>query len=426
MTPLELQQIRRRFEEFLVPLLAEMGRAERREQGQFYIQGLLLDGGRKTAATMAARYDGNEQALQQFVSQSPWAWEPVRQLLAQQMVALAPSGPTAWILDDTGFPKCGKHSVGVARQYSGTLGKIGNCQIGVSLNYATDAGAFPLDFQLYLPERWTKDRTRCQAAGISDDMSFQRKWEIALAMVDRALAWQVPVGVVITDAGYGVATEFRAGLRERDLTYVVGVTSDTVVWTRPPAQTVPPCHGIGRPPKAHWTEPVQIQHLAQALPEAAWQTITWREGTKGPMTGEFVAVWVEPAHDRLRNKAPEPWGWLLIEKTGNPREPFKAWLSNLPPETLLADLVQWAHRRWWVEQNYQQLKDELGLDHFEGRSWRGWHHHVTLTMIAFGFLVAEGFRRKKTGRLDVASSQTGAAEYSAPVSGLLSDLQATG
>lgn len=426
MTLLELQQIRRRFEEFLVPLLAEMGRAERREQGQFYIQGLLLDGGRKTAATMAARYDGNEQALQQFVSQSPWAWEPVRHVLAQQVVALVPPGPTAWILDDTGFPKCGKHSVGVARQYSGTLGKIGNCQIGLSLNYATDAGAFPLDFQLYLPESWTKDRTRCHQAGIPDTVVFQRKWEMALAMIDRALAWAIPVGVLITDAGYGVATEFRAGLRERDLTYVVGVTTDTVLWTCPPTQTVPPFNGIGRPPKARWTDPVQIQQLAKDLPEMAWQTVHWREGTKGPMMGQFVAVWVEPAHDRLRGQAPEPWGWLLIEKTGNPREPFKAWVSNLPPETLLVDLVRWAHRRWWVEQNYQQLKDELGLDHFEGRSWRGWHHHVTLTMIAFGFLVAEGFRRKKTGRLDFTPGQTRIAGDAAPMSGPLPHLQATG
>lgn len=239
-------------------------------------------------------------------------------------------------------------------------------------------------------------------------------------MIDRALAWEIPTGVVVTDAGYGVATAFRAGLRQRDLTYVVGVTCDTVVWTRPPP------NGKGRPPKAHWTEPVQIQHLAQALPAAAWQTVTWREGTKGPMTGEFVAVWVEPAHDRLRDTEPEPWGWLLIEKTGNPREPFKAWLANLPPETLLVELVRGAKLRWWVEQNYQQLKDELGLDHFEGRSWRGWHHHVTLTMIAFGFLVAEGFRRKKTGRLDVATSHTRITGDPTPVSGLLPDLQATG
>jgi SRSO17 transposase len=280
------------------------------------------------------------------------------------------------LLDDTGFPKCGTHSVGVARQYSGTLGKIGNCQIGVSLNYATEAGAFPLDFQLYLPEAWTTDRNRCRRAGIPNEVRFQRKWELALDMIDRARTWEIPVDVLVTDAGYGVATEFRAGLRARQLAYVVGVTTEVGVWTRPPTAIMPPALGLGRPPKPRWSDPTSIHQVATALPEDAWQTITWREGSKGPMTGQFVAVWVEPAHGRLRDKTPEPWGWLVIQKTGNPREPFKAWLSNLPAETLLVDLVWWAKLRWWVEQNYQQLKDELGLDHFEGRTWQGFHHHL--------------------------------------------------
>ncbi len=401
-----LLEARSRLETFLEPLLPLMGRLERRRWGAFYIQGLLLEGGRKTAAGMAERYGGNEQALQQFVSQSPWDWMPVRRKLAKQM-AHAACPHAAWVLDDTGFPKKGQHSVGVARQYSGTLGKIGNCQIGVSLNYATDEGCFPLDFQLYLPEVWADDLTRCKKAGIPAETMFKRKWELGLEMMDRARTWEIPVSVVVADAGYGVVTDFRAGLRERELKYVVGITKDVGVWRHLVEAKPPTYQGRGQPRKRQYNlpQPEGVLEVAKGLPEEAWLNITWREGSKGPMQGRFAAIRAQPSHGHVRGKILEPMGWLLVEWPSNVPEPTKFWLSNLPEHASIQELVYWAKIRWWVEQNYQQLKDDLGLDHFEGRFWTGWHHHVTLAMIAFDFLVLEGFRVKKNFWVDPPTRQ---------------------
>lgn len=403
----ELREARNRLEAFLEPLLPLMGRLERRRWGAFYVQGLLLEGGRKTAAGMAQRFGGDEQALQQFVSQSPWDWMPVRRELALQLVrAASPRG--AWLLDDTGFPKKGKHSVGVARQYSGTLGKVGNCQIGVSLNYATDEGCFPMDFQLYLPQEWVEDRQRCKKAGIPPEVTFKRKWQIGLEMIDRALAWGIPAGVVGADAGYGLVTEFRVGLRERKLRYMVGISHEVGVWTVPVKLEPPAYQGWGRPrtrPR-NLPQPERVLDLAKGLPEQAWHQVIWRQGTKGPMKGRFAALRVQPSHGHTQGKVQEPVQWLLIEWPPDAPEPANFWLSNLAEDASLQELVYWAKIRWWVEQNYQQLKDDLGLDHFEGRSWTGWHHHVTLTMIAFGFLVLEGFRAKKNFWVDPPARQT--------------------
>jgi SRSO17 transposase len=405
----ELREARARFRSFVEPLLPLMGRSERRMWAAFYIRGLLLEGGRKTAATMASRFGGDEQAVQQFLSQSPWDWMPVRQTLAETMVQHA-GGRAAWLLDDTGFPKQGTHSVGVARQYSGTLGKTGNCQIGASLNYATDDGCFPLDFQLYLPEAWASDPRRRQEAGIPEEITFKRKWEIGLEMIDRVRGWDVPKRPVVADAGYGVASDFRAGLRDRGLLYVVGITRDVTVWqgglARKPAAEYT---GRGRPRKPELPPTQSVLEVARSLPEDAWAQITWREGSRGPMRNRFAAVRVQPAHATLQGENDEPVCWLLIEWPDNAAEPTRYWLSNLGEDVTLTDLVYWAKIRWWIEQNYGQLKDELGLDHFEGRSWRGWHHHVTLTMIAFDFLVMEGYRQKKTYWVDPTESPPGTA-----------------
>lgn len=402
-----LREVRSRLEAFLEPLLGLMGRAERRRWGAFYVQGLLLEGGRKTAAGMAARYGGDEQALQQFVSQSPWDWMAVRRELAIRMTREA--GPrAAWILDDTGFPKKGDHSVGVARQYSGTLGKVGNCQIGVSLNYATDDGCFPIDFQLYLPESWTENQARRQKARIPPEVTFKRKWQLGLEMIDRARAWGLAGEVVVADAGYGVVTEFRTALRERKLCYMVGIPGDVGVWRQPVEPDVPTYQGRGRPRTRarNLPKPERVLELAKSLPAEDWTEVVWREGTKGPMKGRFAGLRVQPSHGHVQGKVTEPVQWLLVEWPPEEAQPTKFWLSNLPEGTTLRELVYWAKIRWWVEQNYQQLKDELGLDHFEGRSWVGWHHHVTLTMIAFDFLVLEGFRSKKNFWVDPPTRQT--------------------
>jgi len=401
----ELIEARGRLEAFLKPLLPMLGRAERRRLGAFYVQGLLLEGGRKTAAGMAVRFGGNVQAVQQFVNQSPWDWGAVRRRLAQEMVRQA-SCRGAWILDDTGFPKKGSHSVGVTRQYSGTLGKIGNCQVAVSLNYATADGGFPVDFQLYLPQSWSEDQERRRRAGIPAEVTFKTKWQLGLAMLDQAQAWGLPKAVMVADAGYGVATEFRQGLQERGYHYVVGITSELTART-------PRYSGRGRPPNRDrmLPKPLKVSEAARRLPESAWQEITWRQGTKGFLSGRFAALRAQPAPGYHQGKVTEPVCWLLIEWPPGADAPENFWFSSLPESTDLQELVYCAKIRWWVEQNYQQLKDELGLDHFEGRSWDGWHHHVTLTMMAFAFLVLEGFRAKKNFWVDLAPGQAGTTAH---------------
>ena len=382
---------------FLGDMLVGLGRSERRHWGSVYVRGLLATGGRKATATMAAHEpDGNVQAMQQFVGQSPWPWEPLRKRLAQRMVGeLQPVA--AWVVDDTGFPKKGTHSVGVVRQYSGTLGKVGNCQVAVSLHYATDDGAVPLDFALYLPEEWLEpDRRR--AAGIPEAVTFQTKWALALALIDRAKEWGVPAGVVSADAGYGNVTEFRAGLAERKLPFVVGIESTTGVWPDGGNLVPPPRTGRRGRPRVKPVgagPPMTVAQLIRSWPPESWQRITWREGTKGPLTSRFATARVLPSHGYKHGGPKEGDRWLLVEWPEDSAAPTRFWLADLPLDTNLLSLVRLAKIRWWIEQGYQQLKDELGLDHYEGRSWQGWHHHVTLTMLAFGFLTSEALHHKK-------------------------------
>lgn len=416
--------VRGRLASFLKPLLPILGRSERRRLCSFYVQGLLLEGGRKTAAGMAQRFGGNEQAVQQFLSQSPWDHMEVRQQLARQMTARAPGRPS-WIIDDSGFPKQGRHSVGVHRQYCGTLGKVGNCQVGASLNYAVDAGAFPLDFALYLPEHWLTDEGRKKGA-IPSEVAFRKKWELGLDMIDRAIAWGIPQGVVAADSAYGSVSDFRLGLQARGLLYAVAVGGDAVAWLGDVDISPPPYSGVGRPrhKPADLPPPLTLRELARSLPTEAWSQIVWREGTKGELKRRFATIRVRPAHARRNNgKATEPVQWLLIQWPDHEPEPTNFWLSTLPADTSVPELIRWAKSRWWIEQNYQQLKDELGLDHFEGRSWRGWHHHVTLTMMAFAFLVLEGYRSKKNFWVDPPEVPPGDASGLGGVTWLLPELR---
>jgi SRSO17 transposase len=302
----------------------------------------------------------------------------------------------AWLVDDTGFPKKGDHSVGVARQYTGTLGKIGNCQVAVTLHYATDDAAVPLDFALYLPEQWLEEARR-QKAGIPKDVTFQPKWALALALIDRALAWEVPSGVIVADAGYGSTTEFRTGLTKRKLLFVVGIQNATTVWVDSGHLEAPPAGRRGRPrhKPLEVGAPISVFEISQGWAQESWQRITWREGTKGPMTSRFAAIRVLPSHSYQHGGSKEDILWLLAEWPEAEAAPTKFWLANLPGDTSLLSLVRLAKIRWWIEQGYQQLKDELGMDHYEGRSWQGWHHHVTMTMLAFGFLTLEALWLKK-------------------------------
>ena len=390
-----MAKARQRLAAFTEQILAPLGRSERRYWGGVYVRGLLLDGERKSVGAMAERLpEGNEQNLQQFVSQSPWAWEPVWQRLAQQTEQRFPT--TAWIVDDTGFPKKGEHSVGVARQYSGTLGKTANCQVAVSLHAASATGSSPLGFRLYLPTRWTEDAERMRKAGVPDEISFQEKWRLALELIDQALSWNLaPPPVVLADAGYGETSAFRKGLEERCLPYAVGVSSQVSVWTTPPEGEAPAGSGQGRPTngiRSGEQRPVSVKEAALENGKR-FRSVTWREGSKGKMSSRFFACRVQSAHQWSTGAAPGKPVWLLIEWPKEEQEPTKYSLCDLPADRSLRQLVATARQRWRVEQDYQQLKEELGLDHFEGRSWTGWHHHVTLVMIAHAFLRREQKRR---------------------------------
>jgi SRSO17 transposase len=313
-------------------------------------------------------------------------------------------GPVvAWIVDDTGFPKKGTHSVGVARQYCGQLGKQDNCRVAVSFSVATWSASLPVAYQLYLPEAWTKDPKRRRKTGVPELIGFRTKPQIAFEQIRQAVEANVPRGVVLADAGYGVDGHFRAGLTELQLQYVVGVQSSMTVWA-PGTHPLPakPWSGQGRRPKLlrrdRQHQPVSVKQVAAGLASKAWQDITWREGKQRPLRSRFAVVRVRPAHRDYWQAEPHPEEWLLMEWPRGEAEPTKYWISTLPPQTKLKDLVRMAKHRWIIERDYEELKQELGLGHFEGRGWRGFHHHATLCIAAYGFLIAERSRFSPSAR----------------------------
>lgn len=415
----ELGQCRRRLETFLADLLGLMGRSERRRWGAAYVRGLILEGERKSIEPMACRLpDGDVQAMQQFIGQSPWEFMPVRRRLAERMAQeIVPA--CAWVIDDTGFPKKGRHSVGVARQYSGTLGKVDNCQVAVSTHLTTDETSVPLDFKLYLPKSWADDPERMERAGVPAGTGFQTKWELALEQIDEIRTWDVPQGVVVTDIGYGRINEFRQGLIERGLEYLTEVEARTVIFPEKEKKRGRPMRITG--PK------ISVKELALRLPGWKFQTIRWREGTKKPLVSRFAAVRVDPAHEDVQKGIPAPpRQWLLIEWQKGEKEPIKYWLSNLPHQAGLRRLVRLAKMRRQVELNYQQQKEELGLDHYEGRGFLGWHHHVTMNMVAFAFLILETLRLKKNFWVDPPENQTDDSDHPPDLGRPVSDLQEKG
>ncbi len=306
-------------------------------------------------------------------------------------------GVMAWSIDDTGIPKKGTHSVGVARQYCGNLGKEDNCQVAVSLSFVNETVSVPAAYRLYLPEAWTKDIARRRQVGVPTEVSFRTKWQIALEEVDLLHAEGAPEAPVVADAGYGTCVEFREGLTDRGTPYVVGIQSTATLW--PPGKgplTPARWKGNGRPSTLLRRDPTHRPMdglaLARGLPESAWETVTWREGTKGVLSSRFARVAVRVAHRDYNRRTLRPAEWLLVEwPTGDPA-PTKYWLSTLPPETSMEMLVRLAKVRWRIERDYEELKQEFGLDQFEGRGWRGFHHHATLCIAAYGFLAAERAR----------------------------------
>ena len=373
-----------------------------------YLQGLLLDGERKSIEPMSRRVhlpDGIkvtdlDQALQQFLGQSPWDEAAVMRTYRATMTQAFGSPAGILVVDDTGLPKQGKHSVGVAHQYCGALGKKANCQVATSLHHVGPRGHFPLAMRLYLPRKWAEDAERLEKVGVPPaQRRMLTKGRIALELLDQMQAEGIAGRLVLADAGYGVAEVFRDGLDQRGLHYIVGVTGEMLVFQGEPTWDDPAPRRAGRngrpPSRSELAEasarPVTLTALAAKLPRCK---VSWREGTKERLTGRFtwVRVWLAGGWEKGECRGKKPV-WLLIEEQADGSIQFA--LSNLPVRTSRIKAVRQWKDRWKVEQGYQQMKEELGLDHHEGRSWRGLHHHVCLVMLAFGFLALERDREER-------------------------------
>lgn len=416
MTTKEVAALDGRLDRFLSDVTASMGRSERHRWAKIYLQGLLMEGGRKSIEPLAGRIAGADvQSLRQFVGQSPWAVEQIQQRVAEKVVDML-TEPEVWMIDETSFPKAGAASVGVARQYCGTLGKIANCQVAVSLHWSTCEASCPLAWRLYLPQAWLASPAQRAAGKIPDDIGYRSKNQLALELVDQVLAWEVPHLPVVADSAYGNDFDFRAGLRERGLRYAVAVEPNLKVWTSDPAQVpLAASKPTGRPRQYPALKDLPaaktLTEVAQALPKQAWRQITWRQGTKGPMRSRFAQVKVWAAHGWKRQEHPRRvMEWLLIEWPENAIAPSDYWLAQLGEQTLgLRRLVKIARARWRVEMDYRELKEELGLDHYEGRHWLGWNHHVTLVSMAFAFLRTEQARAKKNAWCEVLDAAADAS-----------------
>jgi SRSO17 transposase len=391
-------------------LAAAAGHEDRRSPLKDYCKGLLLPGERKSIEPMAARLSPHgvqsmRQSLHHLVAKAPWSDESLLAQVRNQVVpAMEKQDPVvAWIVDDTGFPKKGNHSVGVARQYCGQVGKQENCRIAVSLSVSTWSSSLPIAYRLYLPKEWAADAARRDKTEVPGDVAFQTKPEIALEQIGAALAAEVARGVVVADAAYGTNSEFRDEVTKVGLQYVVGIQSSMTVW-EPGKQPLraKPRGRMGRPPRllqrTSRHQPVPVKQLAMSLPPSVFSEITWREGTERKLRSRFAALRVRPAHRDEERAEPHAEQWLLIEWSRGEAEPAKYWISTLSPTTKLKALVKMAKHRWIIERDYQELKQELGLGHFEGRNWRGFHHHATLCIAAYGFLVAERNRFSPSAR----------------------------
>ena len=389
------------YERYMKYLCEALGHQDRHAGFSDYSRGLMLPIERKSVEPLAAHIDpghvsAKHQSLHHLVADSEWSDVAVLGRVRDWvMPGLGVGGGCYWIVDDTGFPKKGTHSVGVARQYCGQLGKQDNCQVAVSLSLATERGSVPIDWRLYLPEQWAKDRRRRKKAGVPTAAKFRTKPEIALEQLGAAKAAGVPLGIVLADAGYGNETAWREALDEMELAYCVGVQSVTTVWAAGTGPVPPKAKNkIGRP-RTRWqrvtgSTPLSVKGLAETLTPQRWRTVRWREGTNATLSSRFAAVRVRAAHrDEEGLRAPRAEQWLLIEWPEDQAEPTKYWLSTLPADTPLVELVKVAKMRWRIERDYQELKQEFGLSHYEGRNWRGFHHHATLCIAAYGFLLAD-------------------------------------
>ena len=387
-----------RFEGYCGVMVDALSHADRATPARWYLRALMLPGGRKSVEPMAARVHPQDvrsahQSMHHLVADSQWSDTALLAAVAREVVPVlseAGGAPCYWVLDDTGHRKYGKHSVGVARQYCGQLGKTDNCQVAVSLSLATLEGSVPLAYRLYLPQEWAEDKKRRKRAGVPAELGFATKGEIAWEQIEAALAAGIPRGPVLVDAGYGDEAALRDRLSAHALVYAVGIRPATAVWwgEHQPAPA-PAAPSRGRPRTRVLRDPthrpIGVLELARALPAASYRTLTWREGTAAPLRSRFARVRVRAAHaDRPRDEE-----WLLIEWPKGEEEPTRYWLSTLPADISFKELVAIVKMRWRIERDYRELKQELGLGHYEGRNWRGFHHHASLCIAAYGFLMLE-------------------------------------
>jgi SRSO17 transposase len=374
-----------RLERYFEGIGAILGRRDRRESFALYALGLLGEGERKSVEPIAARVCGDEELcnayhyrLLRFVSVSPWSDEEVRGFAAQHGIsAMSRCEPvTDWIIDDTGFPKQGDKSPGVQRQYSGTLGKTGNCQVAVSVTVATRTMHLPIDMELYLPESWAEDRARCRAAHIPDEVVYRTKWRIALDLVERNVKAGIPPGLMLADSAYGDVGEFRDGVRAMGFDYAVDV--------KRPTRVVIVCDDDGAE-----TEPMSVETAAEILGARSYRKVTWREGSRRTLTARFAAVRVRVVTD-TDTRGEEQWLLMETAERGDPVTHYV--LATLPKSMSRKQLVRRVKQRWRTERMYEDVKGELGLDHFEGRSYIGWQHHVSCVLACYAFLVSERTR----------------------------------
>jgi SRSO17 transposase len=402
-----------RLARYVGAITSVLGHADRVGPCCDYCSGLMLPGERKSVEPMAAktapaRMKAQHQSLLHFVGESTWSDEKVLGKVCEQVLpAIERHGPIeAWIIDDTGIPKKGKHSVGVGRQYCGERGKQDNCQVAVSLSIANHHASLPVAYRLYLPQDWAADRARREKAGVPEDIVFQTKPQIALEQIRQTCEAGLPRGVVLMDPAYGNDARLRTEVTALQLSYVAGIQSNNLVW---PPNMGPRRRGRALNNTGRRDEPelVSVKKLALALPKHEWRTITWREGSADWLSSRFARLRVRPGH---RHLLPEALAeeWLLIEWPKDKAEPTKYWLSTLPKRISLHRLVDFAKLRWRIERDYQELKQEVGLGHFEGRGWRGFHHHATLCIAAYGFLVSERETIPPSGPGSTALFQTSA------------------
>ena len=380
----------KRLDRWLAPFLDVLGDKRRRTWAPLYILGLLLPGERKSMQPISSRVAPKDvEQVHHFVATSCWETGPVEEVLCSKLDAMLGGDASYLIVDDTSLPKKGTQSVGVAHQYCGALGKQANCQVLVSLTLARDEIPAPIALRLYVPQTWTKDAARCKRAKVPPTIGYRPKWRIALDEIDRVRAAGVRFGCVLADAGYGMCAEFRRGLTERDLSWAVGILSTQNMYTADVAISMPVASAKSGRPRVHPKLGESPCSAARFIDKhGRFRQLSWRQGTKGALSGEFAIVRVRPADGAeaaMGVHLPGDPVWLVCERLDNGDKKFS--LVNLPASASQKGIVAALKARWSCEQAHQQMKEELGLDHFEGRSWLGLHHHAVLTMVAFTFLL---------------------------------------